>query len=159
MHSGSNSNRIRKIRFYPECFLFMLDVWLKRMSQDGYHLVDHGIITYIFEKGIPENREYFTYSSDRTGEGKYSISLRYPDLKKTYGKNRKKSKLNKANNSKGNIVLEIDTDRISLADNIGYKELVHDRNRLYFFRTVRNIVVIMLMLLVFIIVQCLKNPN
>lgn len=89
MHSGSNSNRIRKIRFYPECFFFMLDAWLKRMSQDGYHLVDHGIITYIFEKGIPENREYFTYSSDRIGEGKYSISLRYPNLKKLMAKTEK----------------------------------------------------------------------
>lgn len=150
MHLNSKSKIIRKFRYYPDCFFFMLDTWLKRMSQNGYHLVDYGIITYIFEKGNPENREYFTYSCDRIGEGKYSISLRYPNLEKTYGVKRKKSKLNKANVTKGVTVLEVDIDRILTTSDIGYRELVKDRNKLYFIRAIRNSAIFLLMLLILI---------
>lgn len=156
MHNTSNI--IRKIRFYPDCFFFMLDKWLKKMSQKGYHLIDYGIFTYTFEKGRPADKEYFTYSCDRTGDGWFSISLRYPNLKKTYGKKRKKSKLNKANISIGVTIVEIDTDRISISD-IGYKELIKDRNRLYFFRAVRDVTLVLVMLLILIVVQILEMHN
>lgn len=147
MHLSSKQKKIRKYRYYPDCCFFALDTWLKRMSRNGYHLVDYGIITYVFEKGKPKDREYFTYSCDRIGEGKYSIRLRYPNLDKTYGVKRKKSKLNQANVSKGVTVLEIDTNRISTEDDIGYKELIKDRNRLYLIRAIRNAVVVLLMLM------------
>ena len=151
MHSPSNSNRIRIYRFYPDCLFFLLDAWLKKMSKNGYHLVDYGIITYVFEKGNPEDREYFTYSCDRIGEGIFSILLRYPNLANTYGKKKKRSKLNKSNHSKGRTILEIDTDSISLKNNIGYNELIKDRNRLYFVRAVRDIAFFLFMILILIV--------
>lgn len=153
----NTSNKIRKIRYYPDCFFFMLDKWLKRMSQNGYHLTDYGIVTYIFEKGNPEDREYFTYSCESIGDGRFSVALRYPNLANTYGKKKNKSKLNKANISKGVTIVEIDTARISIFENIGYKELIKDRNRLYCLRALRNVAVVLAMLMILIIVQVLEK--
>jgi hypothetical protein len=129
----------KMIRFYPICFFFLLDNWLKKMSLKGWHLIDYGFGFYVFEKGKPLNKEYFTYSCDYTGDGKYSILLRYPALKQKYGVNKKNSKLNKNNVLKGNTTIEVDTNRIDITNDLGYKELKHDRNRLYMLITIRNI--------------------
>jgi hypothetical protein len=113
----------------------MLEKWLKKMSNKGWHLVSRKFaIIYYFEKGLPEDKEYFVWSPTYTGEGRYSIDMRYPSLAKTYGKNKKKSKLN--NNSFKNSVniIEVDPQKKDYA----FDELRHDRNRIYILQYIVN---------------------
>ena len=146
-----NPQRITKVRIYPICLFSRLDNWLKEMSKAGWHLVDYGIITYVFEKGPPSDKEYFSYSCSRIGDGKYDIALRHPLLNKTYGVKKKKSKLNSRNSFSGNTIIEIDTSRIDIENDLGYKELVSDRNRLYTMLTIRNSVVYGVILVILIL--------
>jgi len=81
------------------------------------------------EKGIPEEKEYFTYGM-AAQEGMYSIELRYPSLEKTYGVPRRASKIN-ANEAKSYHIVEIDRNMIDTSKHVGYRELIYDRNRLY----------------------------
>ena len=73
-----------------------LDKWLKQMSAKGWHIVDCGLFYFLFEKGAPKEKEYFTYSADspHKSAGRFSISLRYPFLDVHFGVNQKKSKIN-----------------------------------------------------------------
>ena len=121
---------LRKFRIYPEFLYFRLDKWLKSMSLKGWHIVHCGMFFFTFEKGEPKNKEYFTYGVPPKGEGKYSISLRYPMLEKTYGVNRKKSKIN-ANEKKTHNIVEIDLNKIDVEHNVGYREMISDRNKLH----------------------------
>lgn len=148
-----NPNVVKKIRFFPKCLFFLRDRWLKKMSKKGWHLIDYGIFVYIFENGVPSDKEYFSYTCERVGDGKYSIPLRYPLLDETFGVKKKKSKLNKNSilKSKANTIIEVDTHKIDIENDIGYKELRHDRNKLYFLITIRNIAII-LALIVFLFV-------
>ena len=124
-----NSTSVKKVlRFYP-CFLyFLLENWLKRMSQAGWHLIERKAIFYYFEKGEPKDKDYFVWDPTFIGMGKYSVPLRYPNLIKTYGVSKKKSKLNRNSIKNFDTIIEVDTERIS---DIGYQELVNDRNKLY----------------------------
>ncbi len=136
--------------------LFLLDKWLTKMSEQGFYLVDYSALTYVFEIGEPLSKEYFSYTCDRTGEGKYSILLRYPGLKKVYGISRKKSKLNANEKAKGNTIIEIDTKRIDIENDMGYKELKKDRNRLYFLITLRDVGVFFMMVVMVALIAFLK---
>lgn len=138
---SSGKEYIRKIRIYPAFLYHHLDKWLKLMSLSGWHIVHCGLFTFWFEKGEPCEKEYFTYGLS-TQEGKYSISLRYPMLEKTYGVKKDKSKIN-ANDTKSYQILEIDRQRIDVANNVGYRELILDRNRLYLQYFARNLGVIL----------------
>lgn len=120
---------IKKFRFYPSFLYCRLDKWLKKMSATGWHVVHCGIFFFWFEEGEPGIKEYFTYGLS-TQEGKYDINLRHPFLEKTYGVEPKKSKIN-ANRSKTLQIVEIDTAKIDVNNNVGYKELISDRNSLY----------------------------
>lgn len=139
---------IKKIRIYPSFLYFLLEKWLKKMSLKGWHLVfrKFGII-YYFEKGVPEEKEYFVWDPTYTGEGKYSIASRYPFLEKTYGVEKKKSKLNKNSIEKYDNIIEIDTKKIDIHNDLAYKELKNDRNRLYIWRFIRNIAIVTIVLI------------
>lgn len=137
---------LRKIKIYPPFLYKRLDKWLKVMSLQGWHIVHCNSLSFVFEKGEPACKEYFTYGLV-TQEGKYSISLRYPMLEKTYGLNRKKSKIN-ANRRKKYQVIEIDTDKIDVNNNIEYKELISERNTLYTRYFIRNLSAISIAFLV-----------
>ena len=122
------------------------------MSVKGWQIVHCGLLTFWFEKCEPNEKEYFTYGL-ATQEGRYSISMRYPFLDKTYGVQKKKSKIN-ANDAKTYHIVEIDLKKISENKNLetGYKELIHDRNRLYlqhfvFYAGITALVIVLLLLL------------
>ena len=84
-----NKKYIKKFRLYPAFLYKRLDKWLKEMSLKGLHIVDCRFFTFIFEKGAPKEKEYFTYG-DAIREGKYSLSMRHPFLEKNMGlKNQK----------------------------------------------------------------------
>lgn len=148
----SNNEYAKKIRFYPTFLYFLLDKWLKKMSAQGWHIVHCGIFTFWFEKGKPSEKEYFTYGLS-TQEGKYSVSLRYPYLKKTYGVDKKKSVIN-ANENKAHQIVEIDIQRIDVEKDIGYKELIRDRNRLYMAYFLRNLLLCLSVFAIFLILFC-----
>ena len=135
----------RKFRIYPSFMYHRLDKWLNKMSLKGFHLVDSNLISFLFEQGPKKDIVYFTYTAGgfRNDAGKYSIPLRYPFLEKTYGMKPKYSKLNK-NQSKTYLTVEIDTQKIDVESNIGYKELVNDRNRLYNKLAIRNALIVFL---------------
>ena len=143
---------VRKFRLYPSFLYNKLDKWLNQMSLSGWHLVDSNPFSFLFEQGNPENKIYFTYEASGAGNdaGKYSIPLRYPFLDKSYGVKTKHSKLNK-NRRKTYLTVEIDTQKIDVENNIGYKELVNDRNRLYNKLAIRNALIVFLTALLCIV--------
>ena len=128
---------IKKFRIYPYFLYSRLDRWLKSMSANGWHIVHCGWFMFWFEQGEPLRKEYFTYGLS-TQEGKYSLSLRYPFLEKTYGVKVKKSRIN-SNEKRGYRIIEIDLQRIDTKKDIAYKELVSDRNRLYWLHFARTL--------------------
>ena len=132
-----NKQYIKKFRFYPSFLYAHLDRWLKEMSRKGWHIVHSGLFYFWFEKGAPAEKAYFTYGLS-TQEGKYSLTLRSPLLEKTYGVSKKASKIN-ANTTKKYQIVEIDTETIDIESDIGYRELLHDRNRLYGMYCIRNL--------------------
>lgn len=132
----NNPQIIKRFRIYPTFLYSKLDKWLKRMSSEGWNIIDCGMFTFTFEKGNSEEKEYFTYGLS-TQEGKYSISLRHPFLEKKYGVPKKKSRIN-SNEKKKHQIVEIDTKTIDVNNDIGYRELVNDRNRLYLRYFIRN---------------------
>ena len=144
---------IKKIRIYPSILYFRREKWLTKMSLQGWHLVNRrfGII-YYFEKGLPKEKEYFAWEATYTGEGKYSIPMRYPFLKKTYGVKKQKSKLNKNAVTKHVTIIEIDTDRIDIYNDLAYQELKKDRNHLYLLRFLKNFVIFVILLITWILV-------
>lgn len=127
---------IKKYRFYPNFMYSSLDKWLKKMSLSGFHIVHCSLFTYWFEIGTPIEKEYFTYG-DPINEGKYSIALRYPLIEKTFGINKKLSKINN-NKLKAHNIIEIDLQKIDAKTDIRYNELIKDRNRLYLSFFLRN---------------------
>ena len=134
------------IKVYPVCLFYLLDKWLKAMSKKGWHIVHCGLFFFIFERGLPFEKEYFTYQIF-TQEEKYNLLLMHPFLEETYGVKKKKSRIN-ANKTKVYQIVEIDTDKIDVAHDVGYNELVSDRNRLYFRYSVRNYIVFSVIILI-----------
>ena len=120
------------------------------MSLNGWHIIYCGIFFFWFEKGLPQEKEYFTYGLS-TLEGKYNLSLQYPFLEKTYGVKKRNSKIN-SSKSKVYQIVEIDLDRIDISNDVGYKELICDRNRLYLRYFIRNLFCFVLAVIVLVIV-------
>ena len=149
---------VRKFRFYPSFLYNKLDKWLNQMSLLGWHLVDSNPFSFLFEQGDPENKIYFTYEAGgtRNDAGKYSIPLRYPFLDKTYGVKSNHSKLNK-NRRKTYLTVEIDTKKIDIKNDVGYKELINDRNRLYRTLAIRNAILFLVLIIMCIACIVLKN--
>lgn len=140
------SKQYKKIyRFYPQFMYHRLDKWLKQMSAKGWHIVHCGIFYFLFEKGVPLQKEYFTYSVDAPlrSEGRFSISMRYPFLKSHFGVKKKKSKIN-SNSNKAYQIVEIDVNKVA---DYEYAELKEDRNRLYKIKAIINVSVFILMLI------------
>ena len=135
-----------KFRVYPSCLYSRLDRWLNRMSLSGWHVVDIKLGFFLFEQGKPEDKQYFSYTPTppRHDGATFSISMRYPFLEQTFGVKKKHSALNK-NQSKTHCIIELDPQKIQ---SIGYRELIHDRNRLYTIRTLLYIFVLSLIPLV-----------
>lgn len=148
----SNKQYLKKFRIYPFFLYRQLDKWLKAMSAKGWHVVYCGVFSFIFESGKPSEKEYFTYT-DLPNEGKYSISLRYPFLEKTYGK--KHSKLSKSKNKYSTI--EIDLNKINNDDQkrVGYMELVNDRNKLLKKYFISRVVVVLAIIALCIVLSFL----
>ena len=140
---------IKKFRIYPPFLYSRLDRWLKSMSKKGWHIIHCGTFFFWFERGDPEEKEYFTYGLT-TQEGKYSLTLRYPLLERTYGLRNSKSKIN-SNKTKKYQVVEIDISKIDIENDIGYKELISDRNSLYMRYFIRNCIVISVVILTLIV--------
>ena len=135
----------------PSSLYFLLERWLTKMSIKAWHLISrkHGFL-YLFEKGEPKKKEYFIWDSTHTGEAKYSINLRYPSLMKTYGVEKKRSKLNKNSIATFDTIMEVDTNKIT-EKKLYFKELKCDRNRLYAIRGVRNLFLAIIIIVFFII--------
>lgn len=148
---NSQSEYKKVYRFYPYFLYFRLDKWLKSMSKKGWHIVHSGLFYFLFEKGEPKEREYFSYG-EITHEGRYSITLRHPFLEKVYGVDKKKSVINSNKEKRVNIV-EIDTDKISGEKAYGYRELVSDRNRLSLSFFLRNAFAILICVIVLILLK------
>lgn len=144
-----NKLYVRKFRVYPSFLYSRLDRWLKAMSLKGLHVVHCDMLSFWFEKGLPKEKEYFTYGL-ATQEGKYNISLKYPLLEKTYGVKSKNSKIN-SNDKKTYKIVEIDTTRIAVQNDAGYKELITDRNHLYLRYFIRNSTILALSIITLII--------
>lgn len=72
-------------------------------------------------------------------------------LEKTFGK--KKSVLNRINKTKGITILEIDNKKIDIQNDIGYKELKKDRNKLYALMTIRDSAAIAIMIIFLLLVR------
>ena len=150
INQRSNNNALKKkFRIYFSFSYFLLDKWLKKMSANGWHVVDCSFCIFYFEQGEPAEKEYFTYGLP-ANEGYYSIELRYPFLEKTYGVSKKKSKIN-GNTAKAYNIVEIDTKRIDIKRNAGYKELVFDRNKLYGMYSIRYFAVLIVVIVAFIL--------
>ena len=148
----------RKFRIYPSFMYHRLDKWLNKMSLKGFHLVDSNLISFLFEQGPKKDIVYFTYTAGgfRNDDGNYSIPLRYPFLIKTYGVKKKYSKLNR-NEAKSYLTIEIDTQKIDIENDVGYKELINDRNRLYRKRAIRNTIIFFTIILLCIVRVILKK--
>ena len=138
--SDCKKQYIKKVRFFPVCMFSHRDRWLKMMSKKGWHIVRYGTLLYEFERGCPCEREYFSYGVF-TQEGKYNILLRYPFLEKTYGA-KKKSRLNSSWIAAYRII-EIDINKIDIQENVGYRELVKERNELYIKYCFRNFAILL----------------
>ena len=150
----SGKQYIKKFRIYPAFLYNRLDKWLKSMSAQGWHIVHCGIFSFLFEKGSPKEKEYFTYTFI-PNEGRYDILLRHPCLEKTFGSKKKKSKIN-SNEMKAYNIVEIDLDKIDIKNNIAYKELVSDRDRLYMWYFIRNVSVVSAVVLVLIVLRLIS---
>lgn len=144
---------LKKWRFYPTFMYSHLDKWLNNMSREGWHIVHCNAICFLFEKGAPEEKEYFTYGLS-TQEGKYNLSLIHHNIEKTYGVKKHKSKIN-SNENKIYQIVEIDQNKIDIQNDVGYKELVSDRNRLYLQYFLRNTAVFLLAVLILVALVCL----
>lgn len=143
-----NSRKYMKRYCFVPSFLYpQLDKWLEKMSSQGWHIVDCNLFSFTFEKGKPLKKIYFTFSlgTFHRNEGYFDILLRYPTLETTYGVKRKLSKIN-ANEAKAYQIIEIDTARIDVESNMGYRELMKDRNKLYVLKAVRNAGALLLVL-------------
>jgi len=126
------------------------------MSMKGNHLIGRRFgVVYYFEKGEPKEREYFVWEPTYTAEGKYSISLQYPFLDKKYGL--KNSKLNQISQNTHDTIIEIDTKKFDIKSDLAYRELKHDRNRLYALKALRNFVVFCALLISCVILMTLKG--
>ncbi len=145
---------IKKFRIYPRFMLSHLDKWLKNMSLSGWNIVHCGVFFFWFEKEVPTEKEYFTYI-EFTQKAKYSITLRHPFLERNYAVENKKSKIN-ANSMKSLQIIEIDTKRIDTKNDVGYRELIADRDRLYLHYFIRNISVIAPIILLTVLLLILK---
>ena len=148
----------RKFRIYPSFMYHRLDKWLNKMSHKGFHLVDSNLISFLFEQGPKKDIVYFTYTAGgfRNDDGNYSIPLRYPFLIQTYGVKKKYSKLNR-NEAKSYLTIEIDTQKIDIENDVGYKELIGDRNRLYRKLAIRNTIIFFTIILLCIVCVILKK--
>ena len=146
--SKQNKKYIKKYRLYPAFLYSYLDKWLKSMSSKGWHIVHCTMFSFTFEKGKPKQKEYFTYGLG-TQEGKYNLSLLHPFLEEKYGY--KKSKIN-SNNKKSYQIVEIDLKRHNIETDVGYKELISDRNNLYLRFFIRNTVIFLAIALLLLVI-------
>ena len=144
-------NCVKRFRIYPAFLYYKLDRWLKEMSLNGLHIVHCDAFFFWFEKGEPSKREYFTHGLV-TQEKKYSITSLYPILLSRYSM--KKSKIN-LNQEKTYQIVEIDTNKIDVENDLNYKQLVGDRNRLYKRYFIRNVSVCSIVVAVLIIINLL----
>ena len=142
---------IKKYRFYPYWLFFLQDKWLLRQSERGWKLIDYGLFYYVFEEYFGEKIVFFSYDRGlggyRRGDGKYSLSMRYPLLESQFSKKRNKSKLNNSIRKKRNkIIIEISSEKIDYS----YFELIHDRDKWHLLAWLRNVGY-----LLFMIIMCL----
>lgn len=142
---------ITRYRIYLPVTYSCLEVWLKKMSLNGAHLIRYNAIKYTFELGNPMERTYFAYQcggSPHRGEGFFNISLRYPLLFQEIGMPKKRSHLNNGlkNAYATKMIIEVDAKRLYQK----YMDLVAERNRLYLLKFLRDGSAVVLLVLLFI---------
>lgn len=116
-------------RFYLPCAYFLLDNWLCRMSKNGLHLFDYGLIKYVFREGTPSDQKYFTYSDTwgpHNGEYLFCLSLYHPVPEKKYGKQISPQKVH------DKTIVLVDPRKIDKE----YYIMKRKRNRLYAIRCI-----------------------
>lgn len=59
-----------------------------------------------------------------------------------------------ANENKARQIVEIDTQKIDVEKDVGYKELIRDRNRLYVADFLRNLLLCLSVFAIFFILVC-----
>lgn len=150
-----SKSRLIRMRIYPAFLFFLMENWLKKMSLQGWHLVDCKMyMFYCFERSEPKEKEYFAWTPTHTGDGFYSITLRYPLLVKTYGIKSKRSKLNMNSEKKHLNLIEVDLEKNDIRD---VHALKSERNRLYFRRFIRDLLVLSILLLGLAIILIAKS--
>ena len=128
-----------------------LDRWLKKMSSLGWHIVHTGSFSFLFEKGEPSTKEYFTgFYHWLRGDIKYNVLLLHPLFEKTYAVKKKKSKIN-SNETKKHLIVEIDLAKIDVQNNVEYKKIILERNRLHLLFFIRNAAMIIFSLIIIIV--------
>ena len=147
--SMKQKKRIFRRRFVLPAFYFLLDGWFRRMSRRGWVLVDYKKYKFTFERGMPKEREFFTYHVSRTDKRDNRLPLRYPDLRRQFGTPKQYSKLNAGlHNDDGVAVLEIHEKNLGREE---YRKLRRDRNLMYFLRLLADIGLLAIMFGIFYI--------
>ena len=134
-----NKNIVKKFRYYPMWLYSKLDNWLNKMSLQGYHLIDYNSFCYTFEKGDPKNTEYFSceWGGFRNDDGYYNVLLRHPFAEEVYGKKKSKLTKNRKHKMHSFLIMEINKEKISGEIEIGYKELISDRNKYHLKKAIK----------------------
>lgn len=64
--------------------------------------------------------------------------------------------LNRNHHFQGTTILEIDTQKIDVEKDLGYHELIHDRNRLYTMYTLRNVALLAVLVAIVLLRRLFK---
>lgn len=140
-HTRTGKVLLRKFRFYPRFLLSRMDKWLSKMSADGWHVIYVGMLRFVFEKGVPENKLYFSYLDDYPYSSMYSMPRSVYSFVRKYRVSKKKSKVN-LNTERLKCyykVTELDLEKLDPNTNEEYKDFVRARDDLYGFAAMQRL--------------------
>ena len=122
----------------PTFLYYWAEKFLEKLSSKGWILTKYNDISFTFEKTAPKRKCYFIYHSSgiRKDEGKFSLTLRHWNIPDTYGLRNSKLNMYSRRTSCYHKIVEVDTEK---ANGEGFAELIQDRERLYFYESLRDI--------------------
>lgn len=150
----------KKVIPLPFFSAFLTEFYLNSLCKKGLRLVSWRGIQFQFTESTQPYARYFVYYPGdmgfRRGDGKYSLTLRHPNIEKVYGLGKSASKLNlfAQRTSHGFSVVELSQQALS---NIGYQELLQDRCRLYYRSFLRSTGLLYLALFTLLLIK-LEEP-